>query len=68
MNTLKKIGTFLYGSICGTLFGAVLGMTGLALIYAYAKRETNKETKENSKYRTKYRTPYERYEYNGEKF
>lgn len=64
MNTLKKMGTFLYGSICGTLFGAVLGMVGLVLIYANAKAETKKETKENRNYRT----PYERYEYNREKF
>lgn len=54
MNTLKKMGTFLYGSICGTLFGAVLGMTGLALIYAYAKRETKKDTANRASYRTDY--------------
>lgn len=62
MNTLKKMGTFLYGSICGTLFGIILGMVGLTAVYAYAKVETNKGTKE----KCKYRTPYGRY--NGEKF
>lgn len=62
MNTLKKAGTFLYGSICGTLFGIVLGMVGLTAVYAYAKVDTNKDTKEKHKYRT----PYGRY--NGEKF
>lgn len=62
MNTLKKTGTFLYGSICGTLFGIVLGMVGLTAVVAYVKVETHKDTKE----KRKYRTPYERYEYDRE--
>ena len=51
MNTLKKMGTFLYGSICGTLFGIVLGLAGLVTTYSYGTELAKKSIREKRKYR-----------------